>query len=58
MDKVEKSLLDVLDDLSELLKVNHNFYEIIFKGEKTSVRISKPEKVEEIKEDEVKEIQK
>lgn len=52
MDKPKKSLLDVLDDLSELLKGNHNFYEIIFKGAKTSVKISKPEK----EEDEIKEV--
>ncbi len=45
--KPKKSLLDILNDLSELLKESHNFHEVIFNGNKTNIRISKPDKKEE-----------
>ncbi|MCK9429301.1 MAG: hypothetical protein M0R17_04805 [Candidatus Omnitrophica bacterium] len=45
--KPKKSLLDIIDDLSELLKESHNFHEVIFNGDKTNIRISKPDKKEE-----------
>jgi hypothetical protein len=46
-DKPKKSLLDIINDLSELLKESHNFHEVVFNGDKTNIRISKPDKKEE-----------
>jgi len=40
--KPKKSLLEIINDLSELLEESHNFHEVIFNGEMTNLRISKP----------------
>jgi hypothetical protein len=43
----KKPLLDIINDLSELLKDSNNFYEIIFNGNKINIKITKPDKKEE-----------
>jgi hypothetical protein len=43
----KKSVLDLIDDASEILKDNEVFDEIIIKGKKTNIRIKKPDKKDE-----------
>lgn len=51
--KIEKkSVLDLIDDALEILKNSKSFFEIIIKGEKTNVIISKPASQEKEEKDE------
>ena len=41
-EKKNKSVLDLIGDAIEILKNSHVFFEIIIKGRKTNIRITKP----------------